>query len=290
MTRLIALSALLATLPAARAGEPAEHNDLEYGPHERNKLDLTVPASDKPLPLLIWVHGGGWAAGDKSGGNPAKLLMGQGYAVAAINYRFSQHAPYPAQLHDCQAAVRFLRANSKKYNLDPDRFGVWGASAGGHLVALLGTTAGVKELDAEPDSKVSDKVQAVCDWFGPTDLTKLVPPGDAGNVVAKLVGGPLGEKKGVAKTADPVNYLDADDAPLLIVHGTQDPLVPLSQSVYLYEAAKKAGVPCELIVLEGAGHGDGAFRKGLLDAREAGKTAKFFAKYLKPEKAKSGGE
>ena len=104
--------------------------------------------------------------------------MGEGYAVASINYRFSQHAVYPAQLHDCQRAVRFLREHAKEYNLDAERFGVWGASAGGHLVALLGTTAGVKELDAEPDSKFSDKVQAVCDWFGPTDLEALVPPTD----------------------------------------------------------------------------------------------------------------
>ena len=286
----LTLFTLLMLTPQAHAAAPREWKDVAYGPHERNKLDVTSPASETPLPLLVWVHGGGWAAGDKSGGNPAKLLMGQGYAVAAINYRFSQHSAYPAQLHDCQAAIRFLREHAKEYNIDPNRVGVWGASAGGHLVALLGTTAGVKELDGQPDSKISDKVQAVCDWFGPTDLQKLVPPDDANNVVAKLVGGALGSHVEVAKKADPVNYLDADDAPLLIVHGTRDPLVPLSQSVYLYEAARKAKVPAELIVLEGAGHGDAAFRTGLLKEEQGGVTAKFFAKYLKPTAAKSKGE
>ena len=286
--RPLAIAALLALAPLARAEEPRVLKDVAYGPHKRNKLDITIPQSDKPLPLLIWVHGGGWAAGDKSGDNPALLLMPQGYAVAAINYRLSQQAIYPAQLHDCQQAVRFLREHAKEYNLDPEHFGVWGASAGGHLVALLGTTSGVKELDGQPDSKVSDKVQAVCDWFGPTDLAKLVPPDNADNVVAKLVGGPLGEKKKLAATADPVNYLDKNDAPLLIVHGTKDPLVPLKQSEYLNDAAKKAGVPSELIVIEGGGHGDGGFIKGIRNDANKDKTAAFFAKYLKPAGAKTG--
>lgn len=280
--RAICLGLLLLLTPPARADDPRVLKDIAYGPHARNKLDLSVPVSDKPLPLVIWVHGGGWAAGDKSGGNPAALLLKEGYAVAAINYRLSQHAVYPAQLHDCQRAVRFLREHAKEYNLDADRFGVWGASAGGHLVSLLGTTAGVTDLDGEPDSKVSVKVQAVCNWFGPTDLAGLVVPDDGKNVVAKLMGGPLGEKKELAATADPVNYLDVADTPLLIIHGTVDQLVPLSQSVRLYEAARKKRVPAELIVLEGAGHGDGAFRSGLLDAKHRGATVAFFRKYLMP--------
>ena len=104
--------------------------DVSYGPHARNKLDLSVPKSDKPLPLVIWVHGGGWEAGDKAL-NPAALLMAKGYATASINYRYSKQAVFPAQLHDCKAAVRFLRDNAKKYNLDPDAFGVWGRRPAG---------------------------------------------------------------------------------------------------------------------------------------------------------------
>src|SRR5262249_38247477 len=143
--------------------------DLRYGPHqERNTLDLYVPKSDTPLPLVIWVHGGGW----QDGNNPAMQLLKSGYAVASINYRLSQHAVFPAQIEDCKAAVRLLRANAKKYNLNPDAFGAWGASAGGHLVALLGTSGEVKELEGEVgESKdTSSRVQAVVDFYGPTDL------------------------------------------------------------------------------------------------------------------------
>src|SRR5205823_8686811 len=123
---------------------------LRYGPHlERNVLDLyRPPKAEGPVPLVIWVHGGGWQNGDKSR-TPALDLLARGYAVASINYRLSQHAPFPAQIHDCKAAVRFLRAHAAEYRLDPDRVGAWGMSAGGHLVALLGTSDGVKELEGD---------------------------------------------------------------------------------------------------------------------------------------------
>ena len=122
---------------------------MEYvaGGHARNKLDLYLPAkADHPLPVIVWIHGGGWYAGSK-GGCPAVPLIAKGYAVASINYRLSQHALFPAQIEDCKASIRWLRANAKKYNLDPNHVGVAGASAGGHLAALLGTTGSVKELE-----------------------------------------------------------------------------------------------------------------------------------------------
>src|SRR5204863_10043821 len=123
--------------------------------HERHSLDLYVPKSERPLPLVIWIHGGGWQAGNKA--NPPLLgLTQKGFAVASINYRFSQHAVYPAQIQDCKAAVRFLRKNADKYHLDPDHFGAWGASAGGHLVALLGTSGDAKDL--EPEAAVGGAV------------------------------------------------------------------------------------------------------------------------------------
>jgi acetyl esterase/lipase len=123
--------------------------DLQYveGGHDRNRLDLYLPEkAEGRLPVVIWIHGGAWRGGSKDGG-PAVPLSAKGYAVASINYRFSQHAVFPAQIEDCKAAVRWLRANAATYQLDPDHIGVWGASAGGHLVALLGTTAGVKDLE-----------------------------------------------------------------------------------------------------------------------------------------------
>ncbi len=271
--------------PKLPAGATAERN-LEYGPHERNKLDLYVPKGDGPFPLVIWVHGGAWQAGSKDGNNPALPLLGKGYAVAAINYRLSQHAKFPAQIEDCKAAVRFLRANAKKYRLDPDAFGAWGASAGGHLVALLGTSGGVKELEGDgghPD--VSSRVQAVCDFFGPTDLTKMAAQSKTKGPIdhdapdapeARLIGGPVQANKEKAAKANPVTYVSKDAPPFLILHGDADPLVPPAQSELLHEALKKAGVESTLIVVPGVGH------DGRVGAGENGnKIVAFFDKHLK---------
>lgn len=258
--------------------DTTEYRDLSYGPHkERNNLDLYVPKSEKPLPLVIWVHGGGWSMGSKDGGNPAMPLLTKGFAVASTNYRLSQHAVFPAQIEDVKSAVRFLRANAKKYNLDPDRFGVWGASAGGHLVALLGTTGDDHEFDVDSNKGVSSKVQAVLDFFGPTDLAKLSPPQTKNNPITALLGGATGEKKELAAKANPITHVSKTDPPFLIVQGDADPLVPASQSEMLAEALKKAGVECELVILKGASHGGPQFNTP--EMRE--KYLAFFEKNLK---------
>lgn len=285
-THRLALVAVVAlTAPAfaqAPKGLPAGttvEKDVSYGPHERNKLDVFVPKSDAPLPLIIWVHGGGWEGGSKES-NPVIPLLGKGFAVASINYRYSKQAPFPAQIHDCKAAVRFLRANAKKYNLDPDRFGAWGASAGGHLVALLGTTGDVKELEGDVGTKgVSSRVQAVCDWFGPTDLIKLSPPVAQNNPVTRLLGGDTGEKAALAKQANPITHCTKDSCPFLILHGDKDTLVPVSQSELLHEALKKCGVASTLIVVAGAGHSGAVAGNGNSD-----KIAAFFERHLKTTK------
>lgn len=297
MTRAAALALLALATPTALAQpkgpklppDTAEHRDLRYGDHkERNTLDLFVPKSDKPLPLVIWVHGGGWSAGSKDGNNPAMRLLESGYAVAAINYRLSQHAVFPAQIQDCKDAVRFLRAGAKKYNLDPDRFGAWGSSAGGHLVALLGTSGGVQEL-TRPDSPlkdVSDAVQCVVDFYGPTDLTKMAAQSAANSKIdhdgpkspeSRLIGGPIQENKEKAAKANPLAFVDKADPPVLILHGDADPLVPLGQSEIFADALKKAGVACELVVIKGGGHGGAGFAS----APNQEKVAKFFDKHLK---------
>jgi acetyl esterase/lipase len=280
--RLTALALLVALAPAASAQDAPAINkkDVSYGPHQRNKLDITVPKSDKPLPLILWVHGGGWEAGDKSH-NPANFMLKEGYAVATTNYRYSTQAIYPAQLDDCKAALRFLREHAKEYNIDPDRVGVWGASAGGHLVALLGTTGN----DPEEKGKPSTQVQCVLDWFGPTDLAKL-SGGAADNPIGKLLGGTTKEKAELAKSADPITHIDKADAPFLIVHGDSDKLVPLSQSEILVDALKKAGVPVELVVFKGAGHADAAFFKQVTTDEHRKKVVAFFDKYLKPKATK----
>ena len=257
------------------------HSDLAYVPegHERQKLDLYLPPkSEQPLPTIIWIHGGGWRNGDKRGG-PALPLVADGYAVACINYRLSQHAKFPAQIEDCKAAIRWLRAHAKEYNLDPDRFGVWGASAGGHLVALVGTSGDVKELAGQTDDEqVSSRVQCVVDFFGPTDLTKMGGMHDRpDSPEALLLGGPVQEKKDAAATANPITYVTQDDPPFLIIHGDKDPLVPLSQSEMLKAALEKAEVEVTLMVLEGAAHGGPAFNA----AETRDEISKFFAKHLK---------
>jgi acetyl esterase/lipase len=259
-------------------------HDLAYVPegHERQKLDLYLPEKkpDGPLPLIVWIHGGGWQGGSKDR-PPVLYLVNKGYALASVNYRLSQHATFPAQIEDCKAAIRWLRANAKKYDLDPKHVGAAGASAGGHLVALLGTTANVKELDVGGNKGQSSGVQAVVDLFGPTDFQHLGPNADrAGGAIPKLLGGKASENKEKAKQASPVAHVSKDAAPFLILHGDMDKTVALKQSQLLTDALKKAGVEVRLITLEGAGHGGPAF--GQPEQRQA--IEEFFAKHLKAKK------
>jgi acetyl esterase/lipase len=234
--------------------------------HERQKLDLFLPpGATNPLPLIIWVHGGAWLGGSKEQ-CPALRYLAQGYAVASLNYRLSQHAIFPAQIEDCKAAVRWLRAHAKEHNLDPERFAAWGASAGGHLVALLGTAGDVKKFEVGANLEVSSRVRAVVDFFGPTDFTRMAKdslPGsrfdhDAPDAPeAKLIGGPVQENKDKCAAANPITYVASNNPPFLILHGDQDNLVPYQQSEFLRDALQKAGVPVTLKIIPGAGHGFG---------------------------------
>jgi acetyl esterase/lipase len=282
--RRFALLLVLLTATAAPAqkgpklpdGAAVEKN-IAYGTHDRQKLDVYVPKGDGPFPVVLWVHGGAWQGGSKDGNNPATQFLSEGYAVASTNYRLSQHAVYPAQIHDVKGAVRFLRANAKKYKLDPDRLGTMGASAGGHLVALLGTSGDVSDLDGDVGNKdVSNKVSCVLDFFGPTDLVKLSPSFATGNPITKLLGGTTGEKKELAEKANPITFVTKGDAPILIVHGDMDKTVPHNQSELLHEALKKAEVDSTLKVIPGAGHGPGVFTADLTKEYVA-----FFNKHLK---------
>jgi acetyl esterase/lipase len=266
--------------PALPAGVQVQRN-LEYVPggHERHKLDLYLPEkADGPRPLIVWVHGGGWQGGNKER-CPATPLVTKGYAVASINYRLSQHAKYPAQIEDCKAAIRWLRAHADKYHFDKDRIGVWGASAGGHLVALLGATGSTKELDGkEGNLDQSSRVQAVVDWFGPTDLIKLARGRDSEkSPIRLLLGGPIAENKEKAERANPITFVSKETAPFLIMHGDQDKTVPLNQSELLVTALKKAGVEVTMKVVEGSGHGGPAF----LNEENKQLIQQFFDKHLK---------
>ena len=262
------------------------HRDLPYvtAGHERQKLDLYLPKAQKKLPLIIWIHGGAWLTGNKTNGVPLGYLSDD-YAIASINYRLSQHAIFPAQIEDCKAVVRWLRANAQEYNLDAENFGAWGPSAGGHLVAMLGTTDDVKAFDVGEHLTVSSRVHAVVDYFGPTDLLQMddhrLPDGMVHNTPdspeSRLIGGHIQENKEKVAKANPITYVTKDDTPFLIVHGDSDPLVPHHQSQLLEAALKKVGVPVSFYTVKGAGHG------GFKDPNVPELTKQFFEKHLKPK-------
>lgn len=245
------------------------HRDLAYvrDGHARQKLDLFLPEkSTGPIPLVIWVHGGGWQNGSKDQCLPLRLgFTARGYAVASLNYRLSGHAVFPAQIEDCQAAVRWLRDHANDYGLDPERFAVWGASAGGHLVALLGTAGDSAEFAPTPPPKTSARVQAVCDFYGPTDLLKFaLTPGYLGHARAdspesKLLGGPVLDRPAQAKRANPITYVGPGDPPFLIIHGSADPVVPPQQSTLLHAALQAAGLPSTHRTIADAKHGGPEF-------------------------------
>jgi acetyl esterase/lipase len=234
-------------------------------------LDLYTPKvrPAEPLPLVVWVYGGGWFVGNRNQIqlSRAHYLTRRGYAVASVSYRLSPVAPHPAQIHDVKAAVRFLRLNKDELGLDTARIGIWGASAGGHLVALMGTTNGNAEFEGDVGGEalrgVSSDVAAVVNYFGPVDLAKLhVDAGqdDAGFMVEAFLGGPLVENREAAVQASPVTWASASSAPMLHVHGTEDPTVAFRQSERIHQALIEAGADSTLRTVEGGGHGrDGEF-------------------------------
>jgi acetyl esterase/lipase len=218
-------------------------------------------ASDKPLPVVVFIHGGGWQNGDKRGGfGTVGALVATGeYAGVSVGYRLSGEAIWPAQIHDCKAAIRWLKGNAKKYNLDPERIGVTGNSAGGHLVAMLGTSADVSALEGTLGEYTSlgSRVACVVDQYGPTELLAMGGRhNDPGSPESKLIGGPIQERQEATRNASPTTYVSKDDAPFMFIHGTQDPAVPFSQSELLQAALKKVGVEALLVPVTDGGHGN----------------------------------
>lgn len=212
------------------------HRDLEYANVDGQslKLDLYVPETtdDKP-PLLVWIHGGGWTKGSKSQFNPMFVcLTAEGYAAASIDYRLSGLTSHPKQIHDCKGAIRWLRANADKYGYDVTRIGVGGGSAGGHLVLLLGLSSDIEGLEGDVggNTEQSSQVDAIVDLFGPSALELFAKKSDhfRPNKTPELL-----------KSASPVTYLTKDDPPLLVFHGDNDQLVPLSQSEHIHQFSIK---------------------------------------------------
>jgi len=244
--------------------------DIEFAvvQGQRLKLDLYLPEKPKGSGLVVWIHGGGWRKGSKEKCF-ITWLPDHGYTVASISYRFSGVAKFPAQLHDCKGAVRWLRANARKYGYDSKNIFVAGASAGGHLTALMATTSDHKLLEGGVGGNLdqSSTIQAAIDYYGPTDFilrSKTQPSraNEKGSVVYELLGGGAHEKVAKAKLASACYHVSEDDPPLLVFHGTKDKTVLLDQSQSIQDSYNKAGLSIKLHIIDGAGHGGNIFYSG----------------------------
>ncbi|GEM_PF-1356576 len=271
--------------------------DVKYANVSR-KQSLHIflpPTGNGPFPVVVWVHGGGWQSGSKNLAANAyqRSALTRGYALVSVGYRLSGEAIFPAQIHDVKTAIRFLRANGQHYALDTKKLGVWGASAGGHLVALLGTSAGVTALEGETlgYKGQSSRVQAVVDWFGPTNfLTMDTDAKTAGcarsnhsgpnSPESRMIGGQITQMQAAVKLASPLTHITKDDPPFFIQHGDKDCTVAYPQSEALRDGLKATGinVPVSMEILKGAGHSDPAFKT----AANVKKVLDFFDKYIKP--------
>src|SRR5215831_2959076 len=262
----------------------AEQNVEYSGVGGRQTMDIIRPKepSNSPRPAVLLVHGGGFRAGTKESYIPLAIKLAErGYVAATANYRLSPRNQFPAAVQDAKAAVRFLRANAVKFNLDANHIGALGGSAGGHLVLMLGLTAGVEEFEGSgPNRDQSSAVQCVVDDYGPTDFTQSYSKSvDAAEVLPKFLGGDLDHERLIHMRASPLNWITPNAAPTLAIHGTADTYVAYEQSLWIIERLVAAGVPAELETISGAGHG---FRGA--DAQRADNRAiAWFEKYLRPK-------
>ena len=262
--RLRCLVFVFVALPLAAQTPKPRDNDLsniQYctGGEKRLMMDVFLPKHPirTPTPAVLWIHGGGWDHGDKAENDGAVALAHEGFVTASLNYRLSGNWPFPANIEDCKCAIRFLRANAARFGIDPDRIGVAGASAGGHLaelVAAAGPAAGLEGSGGWPD--VSSRVQAAAAWYGVSDFTvgAMQFQNHTGKVVLKLFRGSEEEHPEAYRQASPIFYVSKDGPPLLLAHGEKDDLVPFDQSVRMAEAWRKASLPIEFIPVKNAGH------------------------------------
>lgn len=253
---------------AVSALEPTKR-DVEYALVEgqRLRLDLYLPLETPKLaPVIVWVHGGAWRAGSKDA-VPIAGLVSQGFAIASVEYRLSPVAPFPAQVHDIKAAIRWLRAQAAENQLDPQRFVVAGSSAGGHLAALVGVSNGVAELEGtvgqHPD--VSSDVQGIVSWFGAANLQSILGQSTEHGLSVRvpalqlLLRGQPDERPELARLASPVAHVDSKDPPILLIHGDADPQMPIAQSYELLRAYQKARNHVEFVIVPGGVHGGQGF-------------------------------
>lgn len=280
--------------------------DIPYAAlSEKHKLDIYLPPDDsKPYPVIVWLHTGGFLAGDKDGSAPkararvnmprlAGAVCARGYALVSINFRLSGEATFPAVVHDVKAAVRWIRANAQKYDFNAEKIAAWGASSGGYLAAIMATSGGVAELEdlTLGNSDQSSRITAAVDWYGPIDFSlmdaQLSELGYEANVhdstspESKLMGASVAEVPEKCKTASPMSYVNSTNAPIYIQQGKADQTIPYQQSVMLAEkmsaAIGKKNVELELF--EGQGHAGEIF----FSLENINKAMDFLDRYMKSE-------
>jgi acetyl esterase/lipase len=282
----LAIGFLWLSAVSCRGDEPAQaavELDVVYtkAGADELKLDIARPTGKEGVfPAVLVIHGGGWRGGNKS---DVRQVMGdltkRGYVAVSPQYRFCPKSVFPAQVHDVKAAVRFIKANAKKYQVDPDRIGAMGFSAGGHLALMLGVTGPEDGLEGEVSAGAPDsRVKAVVNYFGPTDLAAKDIPDISKPLVKAFLGGTAEEKPEVAAKASPLTFVSKDDAPVLTFQGTKDPLVPYSQAIKLAGAMDAAGVSGRVELLIGGSHGWGGAE---MDRTES-ETFQFLDRHLKP--------
>ena len=259
-------------MDVARCAEIVLEENITYGKagDTELKLDLARPQGNGPFPAIVFIHGGGWSGGNRQAyRGQIQEAAKRGYVAATISYRLMKYDEakketttadpiFPAQIHDAKAAIRWVRANAKKYHVDPDRIGVTGGSAGGHLSLLVGLTdpsSGLEGDSGNPDQ--SSRVQAVVNVFGPTDMAYCYEKSSVAWIFRLFMGGTPAEAAERYKAASPITYVSKDDPPVLTLHGDQDALVPVEQARMLDEKMKAAGASHTLIVFKGQGHGFG---------------------------------
>ncbi len=287
----VRLGLLAATLLGIRLGAPARADEPKVTTREdvvytkagdtELKLDVVAPEGDGPFPGILVIHGGAWRAGNKRDVRAAMIEYARaGYVAVSPQYRFCPKEVFPAQVHDVKAAVRWMRANAGSLHLDHARIGASGYSAGGHLALMLGLTDPKDGLEGDgvPPDAPSTRVQAVVNFFGPTDLGANDIPDVSKPLVSGFLGGSAEQKPEACRKASPLTFVTKDDPPTLTFQGTKDPLVPHSQAIKLAEAQSSAGVAGRVELMVGSGHGwGGADLKHTTEEAIA-----FFDRHLKP--------
>lgn len=270
--------ALAASADFAWGEQPRPEHDVVYAKRGdvELKADVFVPEGEGPFPAVLVVHGGGWRSGNKGQLSfVSRALAEAGYVAVAINYRLAPKHTFPAQIEDCKAAVRWMRQHASEYNIDPNRIGGWGYSAGGHLVSLLGVTDADDGLEhSASEGAESTRLQAVVAGGAPCDFRELAPESDR---LAFWLGGPRGEKEEVYELASPARFVTGDDPPILFYHGDADELVPIDSPRAMMAALEAANVPTEIHVIPGAAH-----IKAALDGSAVRRGIEFLDSRLKP--------